>query len=60
MCCVIVDAHALNKQLEPIGSSLVPIHDNLVDLAWGKDRPEAPKDHIFVQPVEYTGKHTRV
>lgn len=50
-----VDAHQLNVQLDPLGSSLVPIHDNLIDLAWGKDRPEAPKDKVFVQPVEFTG-----
>jgi Xaa-Pro aminopeptidase len=50
-----VDAHQLNVQLDTLGSSLVPIHDNLIDLAWGKDRPEAPKDKVFVQPVEFTG-----
>ncbi|KAL9538027.1 hypothetical protein MBANPS3_011252 [Mucor bainieri] len=51
-----VDAHQLNVQLEPLGSSLVPIHENLIDLAWGKDRPESPKDKVFVQPVQFTGK----
>ncbi|KAI9483859.1 MAG: peptidase M24, structural domain-containing protein [Benjaminiella poitrasii] len=51
-----VDAHQLKLQLEPLGSQLVPINENLVDLAWGKDRPEAPKNKVFVQPIEYTGK----
>jgi Xaa-Pro aminopeptidase len=51
-----VDAHKLTKDLETLGSSLVPIHENLIDLAWGKYRPAAPKDNVFVQPVKYTGK----
>lgn len=52
----LVDAHQLTLQLEHLGSSLVPIHENLIDLAWGKDRPESPKDKVFVQPVNYAGK----
>ncbi|KAI7889388.1 peptidase M24, structural domain-containing protein [Mucor mucedo] len=52
------DAHQLTLELQHLGSSLVPIHENLIDLAWGKDRPEAPKDKVFVQPVEYAGKST--
>ncbi|KAI8094982.1 peptidase M24, structural domain-containing protein [Gilbertella persicaria] len=51
-----VDAHQLTSQLEPMGSRLIPISQNLIDLAWGKDRPESPKDKVFVQPIEYTGK----
>ncbi|KAI8978118.1 peptidase M24, structural domain-containing protein [Pilobolus umbonatus] len=51
-----VDAHHLKKQLGPLGSSLVCLDKNLVDLAWGSSRPEAPKDKIFVQPIQYTGK----
>ncbi|KAI9252506.1 peptidase M24, structural domain-containing protein [Helicostylum pulchrum] len=50
-----VDAHQLTLQLESLGSCLVPIQENLIDLAWGKDRPESPKDKVFVQPVQYTG-----
>lgn len=51
-----VDAYQLTLQLEPLGSSLVPIHKNLIDLAWGKARPESPKDKVFVQPLQFTGK----
>lgn len=51
-----MDAHQLTLQLESLGSCLVPIQENLIDLAWGKDRPESPKDKVFVQPVQYTGK----
>ncbi|KAG1473561.1 hypothetical protein G6F56_000888 [Rhizopus delemar] len=50
------DAHQISAQLLPLGSSLVPIQENLVDVAWGKERPKAPKDSIFVQPIEYSGK----
>lgn len=35
---------------------MVPIHKNLIDLAWGKARPESPKDKVFVQPLQFTGK----
>jgi Xaa-Pro aminopeptidase len=38
---------------------LVPIHENLIDLAWGKDRPESPKDKVFVQPVKYSGREIK-
>ncbi|KAI8977327.1 peptidase M24, structural domain-containing protein [Mycotypha africana] len=51
-----VDAHQLEKQLAPLGSTLVPLEKNLVDLAWGEDRPTPPKDKVFVQPTKYTGK----
>lgn len=50
------DAHQISAQLKPIGSSLVPIQENLVDAAWGEERPKAPKDKIFVQPIQYSGK----
>ncbi|CAO3695992.1 unnamed protein product [Rhizopus stolonifer] len=50
------DAHQISAQLLPLGSSLVPTQENLVDVAWGKERPKAPKDSIFVQPIEYSGK----
>jgi hypothetical protein len=56
MCLYIADAHQISAQLEPTGSTLVPIQENLVDVAWGKERPEAPKDKVFVQPVKYAGK----
>ncbi|KAG1141551.1 hypothetical protein G6F38_008344 [Rhizopus arrhizus] len=50
------DAHQISAQLKPIGSSLVPIQENLVDAAWGEERPKAPKDKIFVQLIQYSGK----
>ncbi|KAI9345120.1 peptidase M24, structural domain-containing protein [Pilaira anomala] len=37
-----------------LGILFSPLKENLIDLAWGKDRPESPKDKIFVQPVKYT------
>ncbi|KAG1225470.1 hypothetical protein G6F35_003399 [Rhizopus arrhizus] len=66
LCRTLVQAHVLDlipssfveisAQLKPIGSSLVPIQENLVDAAWGEERPKAPKDKIFVQPIQYSGK----
>ncbi|CAO3670247.1 unnamed protein product [Rhizopus microsporus] len=50
------DAHQISAQLEPTGSTLVPIQENLVDVVWGNERPEAPKNKVFVQPVKYAGK----
>ncbi|KAI8366488.1 peptidase M24, structural domain-containing protein [Choanephora cucurbitarum] len=51
-----VVARQLKDELKSVGSSLVPISQNLVDLAWGKDRPASPQDRVFVQPIQYTGQ----
>ncbi|KAJ8662254.1 hypothetical protein O0I10_001947 [Lichtheimia ornata] len=50
------DARQLSSSLSTVGSSLVVIHDNLVDKAWGAERPSAPKDHVIVQPITFAGK----
>ncbi|KAI7882418.1 Creatinase/aminopeptidase [Lichtheimia hyalospora FSU 10163] len=50
------DARLLSASLSTVGSSLVVIHDNLVDKAWGAERPLAPKDHVIVQPITFAGK----
>ncbi|KAI8880602.1 Creatinase/aminopeptidase [Backusella circina FSU 941] len=50
-----VDAHHLINELKPLGSTLVPLSENLVDLAWGNDRPESPKDKVFVHPFKFSG-----
>jgi Xaa-Pro aminopeptidase len=34
----------------------VPIHDNLVDLAWGAGRPAAPDHKVVTHPIEFSGK----
>lgn len=50
------DARQLSSSLSTVGSSLVVIHENLVDKAWGAERPLAPKDHVIVQPIKFAGK----
>lgn len=49
------DAHDLQARLDTVNSKLVPVARNLVDIAWGNERPLPPQDKIFVHPVEYTG-----
>ncbi|CAO3597385.1 unnamed protein product [Absidia cylindrospora] len=50
------DARHLSADLASHGSTLVPIHENLVDLAWGDARPPAPKHKVTVQSIEFSGK----
>lgn len=38
------------------GSELVPIEENLVDLVWGDQRPERPREAVILLPDEYAGK----
>jgi len=51
-------ATRLFKGLYDRGSKLVHPRQNLVDLVW-EDRPKRPKDAVYVQPEEYTGKGAR-
>lgn len=53
---IIADARQLSSSLSTVGSSLVVIHENLVDKAWGAERPLAPKDHVIVQPIKFAGQ----
>lgn len=46
----------MSADLASHGSYLVPIHENLVDLAWGDARPPAPEHKVIVQPIEFSGK----
>ncbi|KAG8829502.1 hypothetical protein FRC18_009256 [Serendipita sp. 400] len=48
-------ATKLYKGLCERGSKLAHPRQNLVDLIWD-DRPQRPKNPVFVQPVEFTGK----
>ncbi|KAI8089674.1 peptidase M24, structural domain-containing protein [Halteromyces radiatus] len=50
------DARQLSNDLGAHGSQLVPIHDNLVDLAWGDARPPPPHHKVNVHPIEFSGK----
>jgi len=51
-------ATRLFKGLYDRGSKLVHPRQNLVDLVW-EDRPKRPKDAVYVQPEEYTGRGAR-
>ncbi|KAI9012690.1 peptidase M24, structural domain-containing protein [Phycomyces nitens] len=51
----VADANQLSEELKASGSVLVPIQKNLVDLIWN-DRPDAPKDSVFVHPIQFAGK----
>jgi len=46
----------LSLQLESSGHSLIATPRNLVDVAWGPDRPDPPANPVFPLPLQYTGK----
>ncbi|CAG8538886.1 12378_t:CDS:2 [Acaulospora colombiana] len=48
-------ATRLYKGLYDRGSKLSHPRQNLVDLIW-EDRPKRPRDPVYVQPVEFTGR----
>jgi hypothetical protein len=48
-------ATKLYKGLYDRGSKLAHPRQNLVDLIW-EDRPKRPRDPVYVQPVEFTGR----
>lgn len=52
----VADAHDLKERLQTVHSTLVPVERNLVDIAWGNQRPSAPHDKVFVHSVEFAGK----
>lgn len=52
----IASARELSETLKKNGSSLVGVQDNLVDLVWGKDRPERPSEPVKVHPDKFAGK----
>ncbi|KAH0834715.1 peptidase M24, structural domain-containing protein [Lanmaoa asiatica] len=51
------DAQTLNKSLEE--SELVPLLQNPVDIVWGSERPQRPKNPVFVLDVKYSGENLR-
>jgi Xaa-Pro aminopeptidase len=46
----------LRTQLAAKGLKLVPTPRNLVDRAWGAERPEPPRAPILVQPLKNAGR----
>jgi len=49
------DAHDLTKQLDEVGSSFVPLAENLVDKVW-TDKPSRPTNPLIVLGEKYTGR----
>ncbi|KIJ15105.1 hypothetical protein PAXINDRAFT_169294 [Paxillus involutus ATCC 200175] len=49
-----VDAQVLKRSLGD--SELVPLLKNPVDVVWASDRPQRPKNKVFVLDVEYSGE----
>ncbi|SOV06865.1 probable aminopeptidase P, cytoplasmic [Ustilago sp. UG-2017a] len=50
------DAKDITAELNKIGSSLVPIKENLVDQVWADQRPSRPAQPIFVLKDEIAGR----
>ncbi|OSD02643.1 Creatinase/aminopeptidase [Trametes coccinea BRFM310] len=49
------DAESIQKALEPKGSTLVSLSQNLVDLIW-HDRPTRPANKVFPLDVKFSGE----
>ncbi|KAI8971587.1 peptidase M24, structural domain-containing protein [Mycotypha africana] len=52
----VADARELKERLDTVQSELVPVEKNLVDMAWGSDRPSPPLDRVMIHPMEFAGK----
>jgi Xaa-Pro aminopeptidase len=46
----------LESQLKPKGLRLKPVSRNLVDRAWGKERPAAPQNPVILHPLRKAGR----
>ncbi len=47
---------ALKPEAVKYGFTLKPLAQNLIDRAWGKDRPKPPTGVISIQPLELAGR----
>jgi len=52
---IVEDAESVTKELEPLGSSLVSVANNLVDEIW-TDRPVRRLNTVFHLEEKYSGK----
>ena len=52
----VADARVLSEALKSVQSTLVPVHENPVDKAWGAARPGPPMDPVFTHPTQFAGK----
>lgn len=52
----IAEVERLEVALAPRGIKLVPTPRNLVDRVWGRARPPAPKDPVWLHPAKFAGR----
>lgn len=52
----IAEIERLEAALQPHGIKLRPANRNLVDRAWGRARPPAPKDPVWLHPAKFAGR----
>jgi len=50
------DALTISSDLSKVGSSLIPLQQNLIDQVWGNSRPSMPSNKIFVQQEKHSGQ----
>ncbi|KAI6131463.1 peptidase M24, structural domain-containing protein [Pisolithus croceorrhizus] len=50
------EAESLRKSLRTRDSELVTLTQNPVDIVWGTERPQRPKNKVFVLATEYAGE----
>ncbi|KAF9226237.1 Creatinase/aminopeptidase [Gyrodon lividus] len=48
------DAQTLKRSLSE--SELVPLLENPIDIVWGSDRPQRPKNKVFALDIKYAGE----
>ena len=53
----LADAETIQKALQPKGSELISLPENLVDLVW-TERPPRPANKVFPLDVKYSGTST--
>jgi Xaa-Pro aminopeptidase len=52
----IAEIERLTPALEAAGIKLKPVNRNLVDRAWGRDRPSPPANPISLHPIKLAGR----
>lgn len=51
----IAEALRLRKSLQSRSSELVALTQNPIDIVWGSERPQRPKNKVFVLDLKYAG-----
>lgn len=56
LCHTIASASKISRVLKEAGLDMVPLNDNLVDVAWGPERPPFPTPPVRVHPLQWAGQ----